>query len=320
MNFKDQNLKIVEFSSNSIKDIELLRNNDKKLRNEKEKTIISKEIQINRLKNEIKDLKNSSLKKFKEIGESQIKKKLGYKTKEELIIMLKKFNIDDNNIYELSKKEIIDSVYEEKLIVYETKRNNGKKKNVIPKFEKNELELLNKERYDVLKTKYGIKMDYMDTNFGGFNFTPLFEVYGIKNFQNLFYENLILWYSNNGWNQEKFGKIVIDSLNESELKNLKLYLPHQSLLFEQKFLESIKNKTIIPEEYLILEKWTRKGFCCNIGCQQSYSKCDFKIKYKVYFLKKYSSFKYELLVKGKHDNLLIGEAKGNALSISFKSE
>ena len=73
------------------------------------------------------------------------------------------------------------------------------------------------------------------------------------------------------------------------------------------------------DEVEIFSKWTRKGFCLNIGCKQDYSNCNFVWKYKAFFLPKYKSFKYEILIKGSHDNFLIGEGSKYARSIISKS-
>ena len=69
----------------------------------------------------------------------------------------------------------------------------------------------------------------------------------------------------------------------------------------------------------MITKWTRKKFCLNVGCRQDYSSCDFKIKYKIFFIEKFNAFKYCIYIKGGHDNYLIGEGLKNAKSVFAKS-
>ena len=108
-------------------------------------------------------------------------------------------------------------------------------------------------------------------------------------------------------------------MKKKKLDILNSYLPNISREFETKFLELFEKEiNFLDEDFLIVEKWTRKGFCLNLGCRQKYSNCDFVIKYKVYFNPSTKSFKYELLVKGGHDNFLCGESKKNSLSIISK--
>ena len=56
----------------------------------------------------------------------------------------------------------------------------------------------------------------------------------------------------------------------------------------------------------------------NLGCKQPNSNCNFIWKYKVYFIPKLNSFKYEILIKGSHSNFLIGECTKYCKSISSK--
>ena len=73
--------------------------------------------------------------------------------------------------------------------------------------------------------------------------------------------------------------------------------------FVIKFLKYYGNEDIFMDnEVLIIKKWTRKGFFLNIGCKQEFSNCTFIWMYKVNFIPKYKSFKYEILIKGGHDN------------------
>ena len=66
-------------------------------------------------------------------------------------------------------------------------------------------------------------------------------------------------------------------------------------------------------------KVDQKRFCRNIGCSQEFSKCDFIIKYKVYYNEKFNSFRYGLYIKGAHSNYLVGEGIKNAKSVFANS-
>jgi hypothetical protein len=131
--------------------------------------------------------------------------------------------------------------------------------------------------------------------------------YGIEKFYSTVENYLCLWYNNNGWNKEEINPLFF-KYDENKAEKLRENLPHQSREFEIKFLNLFGNEDIfIEKEVFILKKWTRKGFCLNIGCKQDYSKCDFVWMYKVYFIPEFKSFKYEILIKGGHDNFLVGE-------------
>lgn len=106
-------------------------------------------------------------------------------------------------------------------------------------------------------------------------------------FHKEFYKNILLAFTCNGWNSPKWAPIMKDSFKSKKLKIFNCYLPCQSIEFETKFkdlVDSFTFKSLSQEkEILILERWTKKGFCFNRGCK-SKGDCEFIIKYKVKFI------------------------------------
>ncbi len=101
-------------------------------------------------------------------------------------------------------------------------------------------------------------------------------------------------------------------------------MPHVSSNFEDKIKELIRLGLLVlnPEkEYTMLfERWTRKGFCNNIGCRQKeWGNCTFVAKYKVYLSHKTKAFKYKIYVKGRHDQLLYGKCLNPTRNILVKT-
>ena len=266
---------------------------------------------------EKKRLEDPSFSKFKEIEEKQIRRKFEKKEKSDLLLIANKLQL--GLCIEDKKSDMINSILTKKeTINIENKLKMKKKKYSFNKFEINDIKSLNEVR---LKKSIllNLNVSYLFEKNEG-NFFQLIEtVYGIQNYYSAINRLICLWYNNNGWNQERFNNFFLkyDELNVIELKD---YLPNKSNEFEIKFLKKFGNEDIYNEnEVLIFSKWTRKGFCLNIGCKQEYSNCTFVWMYKVYFLPKYKSFKYEILIKGSHDNFLIGEGSKYAKSILSKS-
>ena len=189
-----------------------------------------------------------------------------------------------------------------------------KKKYEFKKISKEEISTLNEERIHKVAILNDMIVLFLFDKIEGRFYKTIEIVYGINNFYSITQKYLCLWYNNNGWNKEKFNPLFLE--NGTEIEKIREFLPHKSMDFEKKYLKYFGEMNLQSEkEYLIFSKWTRKGFCLNLGCKQEYSKCTFVWMYKVYFIPKFKSFKYEILVKGSHDNFLIGESSKYAKSI-----
>lgn len=286
--------------------------------NEKENLILKKKYEIEKLKEEIKEIESPSYKEFKKLESKQIDKKFNKKTKEELIKISSQLGID-HDIND-GKKEIIGSIKKlQSDIKLDNKIKKKRTKEDIPVFSIDKIKELNKERIEIASVKHKICFDYINEKVEGKKFVLFKTVHGIEDFQTLFIQNACLFYCN-GWNQEIVSEIISNNLEEDFLKELSQNLPHRSLKFESIILPILKGlKLEISETEPLFTKWTRKCFCLNLGCKQNYSRCDFIIKYKVYYIKKFNCFKYEVYIKGGHDNYLIGEGLKNSKSVFAKS-
>lgn len=284
---------------------------------EKNQKLISIEKKILELKNEKKRLQDPSFSSFKTIEENQIMKNYLNKDKQEILSISNKMQL--GLCIEDKKSDMIDSILKMKSDVeIENKLKKKKKKYTFKIYKIDEIKSLNEERLQKILLN-NINTSYILEKYNGRFFKSIDSVYGIQNFYTTINRYLCIWYNNNGWNQEKFLDLFLKH-DKAKVNILKEYLPHVSNEFENKFLKLFGNEDIyIENEVLIFSKWTRKGFCLNIGCKQDYSNCTFIWMYKVYFIPKHKSFRYEILIKGSHDNFLIGEGSKYAKSIYSKS-
>lgn len=284
---------------------------------EKNEKLIEIQKQIEKLKIEKKMIIDPSFKSFKSLEEKQIKSQLQKKNKDELLSISNKHQL--GLCKEDKKIDIIESIIEKKNDkIIENYSKIKKKKYSFKKFTKEEIANLNSERLQKSVCNNNIVSFLFEKTEGRF-FKLIEKVYGVNNFYETLDKYICFWYNNNGWNKEEINSIFYKH-DENKLEKIREFLPHQSNEFEIKFLKYFGNENIfLEDEVLILKKWTRKGFCLNIGCKQEFSNCTFVWMYKVYFIPKFKSFKYELLIKGGHDNFLIGEGSKYAKSIITKS-
>ena len=250
-----------------------------------------------------------SFKSFKTLEEKQAKSTLEKKNKDELLSISNKYQL--GLCKEDKKFDIIESIIEKKNDkIIENYSKIKKKKYSFKKLTKEEISNLNSERLQKSVICNNKIVLYLFEKTEGRFFKSIESIYGINNFYETLDKYICLWYNNNGWNKEEINPILFKH-DENKVELLREFLPRQSNEFEIYGNEDI----FMDNEVLIIKKWTRKVFCLNIGCKQEFSNCTFIWMYKVYFIPKYKSFKYEILIKGGHDNFLIGEGSKYAKSI-----
>ena len=259
---------------NKSNDLKKLISESKKKQTDKtenEIIILKKKYDIEKLKEEIKEIESPSYKEFKKLESNQIFKKFNKKTKEDLIKISSQYGIDHDINDE--KKEIIGSIKKLKSeIKLENKIKKKRTKEEIPIFSIEKIKEINKERIEFGSIKHNINFDKISEKVEGNKFVLFKTVYGIEEFQILFVQNACLFYCN-GWNQEIVSSILSNNLEQEVLEELSQNLPHRSLKFETIILPILKGiKLEISEEEPLITKWTRKDFCLNLGCKQNYSK------------------------------------------------
>lgn len=282
--------------------------------------IQDKKNQIARLKRSIQNLEITTNDKFSALEDKQLERKYMRNKKENLIQMVSSMSGDiPENLDKLIKEDLVEIILKGKYTQKDKSKRKGRRKTIIEHITREEITKRNSKR-NIELIKSGHKFKDLKSVSRGYWFEKLWDVCGLRRFHSKFLQNVILWYSNNGWNKEEYGYEFIHICNK-DYKLLKDYLPNWSFKFEEYVRKNYRDRLEKSglRKILLLTKQTRKGFCQNLGCSQEYSKCDYIIKYTCHYYPKVDIFRYTLYHKGTHDNFLIGESKPHSKNIFIKS-